>query len=424
MSRQTWDVVVVGGGPAGIAAAVCAVESGASVLVVDDNPGLGGQIWRGEEKNSSIHEAQRWRERLSNPKAEILRGFRVIDQPASGVLLAESFDAVREIAYSKLTLCTGARERFLPLPGWTLPNVMGAGGLQAMVKSGVPVDGKTVVIAGTGPLLLPVAAYLREHGAQVRLIAEQASRKAVMRFGAGLLQQPAKALQALDLMRRLAGIPYRFGCWPLEAKGNGKVQSVVLQQGSRRFEVACDLLACGFHLVPNTELATLLGCEIQNGTVRVNEMQQTSVPNIYCAGEPTGIGGVDLALIEGQIAGYAAGGQVERAKLLTAKRTRQQRFAAALEKAFALRDELRKLPQDDTLLCRCEDVNFRAARSCANWREAKLYTRCGMGPCQGRICGSAAEFLFDWNIESIRPPIFAARVNSLAHQVGPAVPVS
>src|SRR5262249_48803875 len=144
-------------------------------------------------------------------------------------LLAESFDAVREIAYSKLILCTGARERFLPFPGWTLPNVMGAGGLQAMVKSGVPIEGRSVVVAGTGPLLLPVAAYLREHGAQVPLIAEQASRKAVMSFGAGLLRQPGKALQAIGLTRRLAGIPYRFGCWPVEAKGNAKVESVVVQ---------------------------------------------------------------------------------------------------------------------------------------------------------------------------------------------------
>ena len=190
MNKRSFDVVVVGGGPAGIASAVCAVESGASVLVVDDNPGLGGQIWRGEEQNSSIREAQRWRERLANSKAEILRGFRVIDQPAPGVLVAESFDQVREIAYSKLILCTGARERFLPFPGWTLPNVMGAGGLQAMVKSGIEIKGKSAVVAGTGPLLLPVAAYLRKHGAQVRLIAEQASRAKAMRFSAGLISQP------------------------------------------------------------------------------------------------------------------------------------------------------------------------------------------------------------------------------------------
>jgi NADPH-dependent 2,4-dienoyl-CoA reductase/sulfur reductase-like enzyme len=299
---------------------------------------------------------------------------------------------------------------------------MGAGGLQAMVKSGVEIKGKRVVVAGTGPLLLPVAAYLREHGAQVRFIAEQASRATVMRFSAGLVSRPGKAVQALSLMRRLAGIPYRFGCWPVKAKGADKLQSVVLQQGSRRFEVACDFLACGFHLVPNTELAALLGCEIQNGAIQVNDMQQTSVPNIYCAGEPTGIGGVDSALVEGQIAGYAAAGQVERAKRLMHKRARHRRFAAALEKTFTLRDDLRRLPQDPTLLCRCEDVSVGAAKNCANWREAKLYTRCGMGPCQGRICGAAAQFLFGWNIESIRPPIFAARLESLAYHSGSAVP--
>src|SRR5947209_12688657 len=106
MNSQPWDVVVIGGGPAGIAAAVCAREAGASVLVVDDNPGLGGQIWRGEEQNASIREAQCWRERLVRSGAQILRGFRVIDQPSVGVLIAESFDSIKKIAYSRVILCT------------------------------------------------------------------------------------------------------------------------------------------------------------------------------------------------------------------------------------------------------------------------------------------------------------------------------
>jgi NADPH-dependent 2,4-dienoyl-CoA reductase/sulfur reductase-like enzyme len=301
---------------------------------------------------------------------------------------------------------------------------MGAGCLQAMVKSGMPIEGKSVVVAGTGPLLLPVAAYLREHGAQVRLIAEQASREAVMHFSAGLLRQPRKAMQAVALMCKLAGIRYRFDCWPVEAKGDGKLQSVIFREGSHTFEVACDFLACGFHLVPNTELAALLGCEVQNGAVQVNDLQQTSVPDVYCAGEPTGIGGVDLALVEGQVAGYAAAGQTAKAQRLIPERAQHRKFAVALERAFALRDELRNLPQDDTLLCRCEDVSVGAARSCATWREAKLYTRCGMGPCQGRICGAAAQFLFGWSIDSVRPPIFASRVESLAYRRGPAVPIS
>jgi NADPH-dependent 2,4-dienoyl-CoA reductase/sulfur reductase-like enzyme len=178
-------------------------------------------------------------------------------------------------------------------------------------------------------------------------------------------------------------------------------------------EIECDYLACGFHLVPNLELATLLGCERDNGAVTVNEVQHTSVPGVYCAGEPTGIGGVDLAIIEGQIAGFAATGQQHKAQRLFRARERHRKFARVLEKTFALRPELKKLPREDTLVCRCEDVRFDRVVQCRSWREAKLYTRCGMGPCQGRVCGAATEFVFGWGVDSVRPPIFEARVESL-----------
>ena len=426
MSNPCGDIVVVGGGPAGMAAAARAAEAGASVLLVDDNSGLGGQIWRGEEDDSSLHLARSWCERLKRSAAQVLRRFRIFDQPVPGILLAESSESVREIPYSRVIICTGARECFLPFPGWTLPNVMGAGGLQAMVKSGLPIAGKTVVVAGSGPLLLPVAAYLRKRGADVRLTAEQASRVAMLRFATALASQPQKIAQAIGLMRQLVGVPYRFGCWPVEAKGEDKVRAVVLQQGRRRFEVECDYLACGFHLVPNAELPTLLGCELSDGAVQVDDAQQTSVPEVYCAGEPTGIGGVDLAIVEGQIAGLAAAGQPREAERLYPQRARHRAFAAALQRAFALRDELRKLPHDDTLLCRCEDVSFRRVVACQSWREAKLQTRCGMGPCQGRVCGAALQFLRRWNVESIRPPLFVARVESMATDltVAPTAEVS
>jgi NADPH-dependent 2,4-dienoyl-CoA reductase/sulfur reductase-like enzyme len=409
-----------------MAAAARAAEAGASVLLVDDNSGLGGQIWRGEEDDSSLHLARSWCERLKRSAAQVLRRFRIFDQPVPGILLAESSESVREIPYSRVIICTGARECFLPFPGWTLPNVMGAGGLQAMVKSGLPIAGKTVVVAGSGPLLLPVAAYLRKRGADVRLTAEQASRVAMLRFATALASQPQKIAQAIGLMRQLVGVPYRFGCWPVEAKGEDKVRAVVLQQGRRRFEVECDYLACGFHLVPNAELPTLLGCELSDGAVQVDDAQQTSVPDVYCAGEPTGIGGVDLAIVEGQIAGLAAAGQPREAERLYPQRARHRAFAAALQRAFALRDELRKLPHDDTLLCRCEDVSFRRVVACQSWREAKLQTRCGMGPCQGRVCGAALQFLRRWNVESIRPPLFVARVESIATDltVAPTAEVS
>jgi NADPH-dependent 2,4-dienoyl-CoA reductase/sulfur reductase-like enzyme len=413
MNRQSWDIVVIGGGPAGIAAAVSAAESVATVLLIDDNPALGGQIWRGEEANPSGREARTWSERLKSSTVDVLRGFRIFDQLRPGVLLAENSDGLREIVHSRLILCTGARERFLPFPGWTLPNVMGAGGLQALAKSGMPIREKRVVVAGTGPLLLPAAAYLKRHGARVLLIAEQASRGSLLRFATSLSRYPGKALQALGILGALVDIPYRFSCWPIEANGDDRLCSVTFQQATHTFEVECDYLACGFHLVPNLELAILLGCDLKNGYVAVSELQQTSAANVYCAGEPTGIGGVDLAIVEGQIAGFAATGREHQARRLFAARTRHSKFAAALETAFALRSELKRLAREDTFVCRCEDVRFDRLAQCGNWREAKLYTRCGMGPCQGRVCGAATEFLFGWSAESVRPPIFAARVESL-----------
>src|SRR6185437_5281385 len=110
------------------------------------------------------------------------------------------------------------------------------------------------------PLLLPVAAYLKRHGARVQVIAEQAPRGALVRFGKALISHPAKLSQALGIFRTLAGTAYRLGCWPIEAKGDGRLHSVVLKQGTKTFEVECDYLACGFHLVTNMELAMLLGC--------------------------------------------------------------------------------------------------------------------------------------------------------------------
>jgi D-hydroxyproline dehydrogenase subunit alpha len=412
---RNFDVLVVGAGPAGISAACVAAESGSRVGLVDDNPAPGGQIWRGE---SFASEAGEWSRRLAASRVELIRGTRVVAAPEPGVLVAESFDALIDLRYSKLILATGARERFLPFPGWTLPNVMGAGGLQAMVKSGLPIEGQRVVVAGTGPLLLAVAAYLKKHGARVVLIAEQTSRTSLARFAVGLWRFPGKIAQALQLRRDLRGVPQYFGEWPIAAEGRGRLERVTLRQGAKTWTVECDYLACGFHLVPNTELAELLGCAIREGFVHVDEAQQTTVPNIFCAGEPTGIGGVELALVEGRIAGCAASHQLDKARTFLAERRKLQRFADSLERAFHLRPELKSLCAPDTLVCRCEDVPFARLAQYDSWRAAKLETRCGMGPCQGRICGAAAEFLFGWRAESVRPPIFPARVEALASRGG------
>jgi NADPH-dependent 2,4-dienoyl-CoA reductase/sulfur reductase-like enzyme len=421
------EVLVVGAGPAGVAAAVCAAECGKHVGLVDDNFRPGGQIWRGDAETRVESEEGKWLNRLRTAQITSFFGYRMVDQIEPGALAAESIDDTLELRYDQLILATGARERFLPFPGWTLPNVMGAGGLQALVKSGLPVRGKRVVVAGSGPLLLAVADYLRRHGAEIPIICEQASRASLARFGLALLGQPTKILQAVRLKSSLSGIPFATSAWPIGAHGKNAVEAVTILRQGKSQTIPCDYLACGFHLVPNIELASLLGCEIENGYVRVDDLQQTTIPKVFCAGEPTGIGGVELALLEGQIAGLAASGRMEEGRAFLAARNKLNRFSAALEGAFRLRSELRDVPTPDTLVCRCEDVSYSRLRSYGNWRAAKLHTRCGMGPCQGRVCGPAAQFLFNWNPDSVRPPILPARVESLAaftNSPEPAQPLS
>jgi D-hydroxyproline dehydrogenase subunit alpha len=399
MDRHTFDVLIIGAGPAGLAAARRARESGRSIAIVDDNPAPGGQIWRG----------------LAIPKwgrldgLPIITGARVIAAPGHNRLAVETLTEEFELAYRALVLATGARERFLPFPGWTLPHVAGAGGLQALAKSGLPVAGKRVVIAGSGPLLLAVARFLKDHGANVRLIAEQADQSALLRFAAGLVVHPGKLMQAAQLRAGLTGVPYRSGCWPVAAEPG----SVTLRRGAKTWTEPCDYLACGFGLIPNTELAVLLGCRLGPNGVDVDDDQQTSVPDVYAAGEVTGIGGLDLSLAEGEIAGYTAAGRPEVARASRRTRGSARRFAAALERAFAPREELKALADDTTLVCRCEDVPLGRIRAYSGWREAKLQTRCGMGACQGRVCGGAVEFLLGWKPESVRPPVFPARIGSL-----------
>jgi len=397
------DVLVIGAGPAGMAAATRAHESGARVAIVDDNWGAGGQIWRGIANS-----------RFTMTGVDAYWGAQVVARGSGErTLLLEDAGRAFELGFHKLILATGARELFLPFPGWTLPGVMGAGGLQALVKSGLGIRGKAVVIAGSGPLLLAVAAHLRKAGARVKLIAEQAATKAVSSFAFHMIRYPAKVTQAAALRLSLVGVPYSPGCWVEAAEGEGRLQRVLLRQGRKSWMEDCDYAGIGYGLYPNTELASLLGCRLQGNAIAADEWQRTSADGMFAAGECTGIGGVDLSLVEGEIAGYAACGETARASRLFGKRSRARRFADALDRAFRLRDELRTLPRPATIVCRCEDVRYERLRQAASFRAAKLHTRCGMGPCQARICGAATEFLFGWRTDSVRPPILPARAASL-----------
>jgi NADPH-dependent 2,4-dienoyl-CoA reductase/sulfur reductase-like enzyme len=350
---------------------------------------------------------------LRRSRAEVFFGARVVGHAGPQALLVDRDEDFFEVAYNSLVLATGARERFLPFPGWTLPNVMGAGGLQALVKGGLPIEGRSVAVAGSGPLLLAVAAYLHKRGARIALIAEQAAAPRLARFAVDLLSEPAKLREAMRLRWQLRGIRYRTGCWPLSAEGGDRLSSVTFSDGRTSWKQPCDYLACGFGLVPNLELPLLLGCTVREGAVPVDEWQQTSIPSVFCAGETTGVGGLELALAEGQIAGHGAVGLRDRVRQLFAARSRALRFKKSLDHAFALRKELKALAHDDTLVCRCEDVPLGRLRTHESWRAAKLQTRCGMGPCQGRICGPAVEFLLGWQAESVRPPILPVPLSRL-----------
>jgi D-hydroxyproline dehydrogenase subunit alpha len=421
------EVLVVGSGPAGITAAATAATHGRQVLLMDDNLAPGGQIWREattgqEEESDNVKRKTLLALRVSG--ARVFSGWSVFDALRPGTLRALYDDGsgahIADVSYGRLVVATGARERFLPFPGWTLPGVFGTGGLQALARGGFSVTGKRVVVAGTGPLLLPVAAHLRQMGARVTTVAEQASRRQLARFSAFLSRQPGKLLEGLQYRAAAGGSTYRLGCWPLAALGTEKVEGVRLTDGQRTWEEPCDLLACGFHLVPNTELAALLGCALHDGFVDVNDVQETSVTNLFAAGEPTGIAGLESALLTGTIAGLAAAGKLAEAKALLPRRQKLERFRARLKAAFALRPELLALPQPETIVCRCEDVTYAALTAFESWTEAKRQTRCGMGPCQGRVCGPATEALFGWRNSSVRPPLFPVPLSAMG--AGPSRP--
>ena len=414
------DVLVLGAGPAGIAAAVRAKHAApnARVIVLDSGRSPGGQIWRASARRAPRGQHRLWQDRLVAAGAEVVNRATVYDLRCSAAggftAYAEREARPQRFVAHQVVLATGARELFLPFPGWTLPGVVGVGGLQALLKSGVDLRGKRVVIAGSGPLLIAVAASVRRAGARVVLVAEQASKRAVAAYLAGLWTRPGVLLRAVAYRAALGRASYRMGAWPVRAHGDVCVRAVDVADGRGKRSYDCDYLAMGFGLVPNTEMARLAGAQVNVDGVVVDAQQQTSVPGLYAAGEPTGIGGVDLAIAEGEVAGFAVAGRADLAARCHSRRDRRKRDALRLAAAFQLRDELRALARSDTTVCRCEDVALGDVHHDWAARQAKLYTRTGMGACQGRVCGPALHFLYGWTPDSVRPPTHAVLVSTLA----------
>lgn len=422
-ARERCDILIIGAGPAGMAAALAAAPSGASITLVDDNPQPGGQIWRDGPQVALPALAQQHRAALArHAHIRLLPGTRVVGlgetHPGdkAPALLLEDADRGWTQHSHRIVLCTGARELLLPFPGWTLPGVTGAGALQALIKAGLDVRGQRIVIAGTGPLLLAAAATAAKAGATVVRVAEQTPWSALAGFAAQLPRWPAKAAQALTLLHT----SLRAHTHVLEAQGISQVQSVRLRTGLHEEEtLACDRVACGFGLVPNTELGQMLGCALGGPLsggqgLAVDAQMRTSVPGVFAAGETTGFGGSERSLVQGAMAGHVAAGHVQQAQALRPELARWEGFAQTLQASFPLNETLKTLARPETLVCRCEDVPYAALTGRQGWIDAKLHTRCGMGACQGRICGAATQHLFGWTPAPPRHLLAPARIGTLA----------
>jgi len=422
-------VVVIGAGPAGLAAAVAAADAGASVVMINEAAQSGGQIWRRDVNGAMPDRARDLFVRAEAASIMHRTCSTVIDARSvdGGHLLTierggsdpmdsptETVGSTGELFASRVILATGARELFLPFPGWTLPGVVGVGAIQAMVKGGLDVRGKRIIIAGSGPLLVAVAASIAARGANILMIAEQAPALRMMAFSAGLLRAPRIARDALGYAAAISPKAFHFGSWVVAAHGESGVRQATITDGRRERTIDCDYLCIGYGLVPNTELAQLIGCGLSTRGVDADENQETTVPGVYAAGECVGVAGVDAAIAEGTIAGFAAGGARERAASHHRDREGARAWGRRLESTFALRPELRKLATAETIVCRCEDVRLGSIDPAWTPRQAKLYARVGMGPCQGRVCRPSLEHLYGWGQDRVRAPIYPSLLSTLA----------
>ena len=459
------EVIVVGAGPAGLSAAINAANCGCEVLVIDNGNRLGGQYWRRMPKerdllNYSLHydfgRGVSLRDSvLSHEKITVKTQTQIWSAAANdeGVVLhalapGNSSEIPREIVFETqhLILATGAYDRALPFPGWDIPGVMTPGAAQSLLKGHGVVAGKKMVIAGSGPFLLPVASSLAEQGVEIVGLFEAHSPRRWLRRVFVLLSNLGKLTEGIHygriLKRRAVRMKFGFAVIQAHAGDDGILTAVIVARirpdftvvvGSER-KIECDAAAIGWGFTPDTSLAGALGLPQKvdvDGAVVVSVderqvAQSNSEMSVHAAGEITGVGGAVLSLHEGAIAGLSCAlllGKItdsqyqNTTKELYASRLHAEKFARALKDVYVIPDGWRTWVTPSTLICRCEEVSCgqvdTAVRELGarNSRDVKLFSRVGMGMCQGRVCGrNMADYLGSDDgdrIRNARRPIIA-----------------
>ena len=438
------DVVIVGAGPAGLAAAAAAAEAGVSVVVIDSAEQPGGQYWRHRSETASSDDGalhHGWREYLSlrarfdaGTAAGTIRYvpatsvWMVQREAAASPRTSPRFTLRLTPAYGPgtspsptvrahaLVLATGGYDRQIPVPGWQLPGVMAAGGIQAFVKQNGMLPGSRFVIAGTGPFLLPVASNIVHSGGRVAAVLESSRLTGWLPRAHRALAVPAKGTEGAEyiatLLRRR--IPYRPRTVITEILGDHRVEAVrtarldrdgaTLPKTSRVID-GIDGVGLGWGFTPQLELPMQLSVktrvDVDGSLVAVvDQDQRSSVPGLFLAGELTGVGGAALAVLEGTVAGRVAASEaLGTAGRVTASErramARQRSFAEAMHLAHPVPPGWEHRLHDDTIVCRCEEVRYgvlshaRELLAGEDSRTQKGVTRAGMGWCQGRVCGYA-----------------------------------
>lgn len=423
------DVLVVGGGPGGLAAAAAAAETGAEVVLADERPKLGGQYFKQPSDAFDVDEpaldAQYRRGRDLIRRAEragvlVEKGVQIWGATSPHELLAVADGRALALRPRRLVLATGAYERGVPLPGWTLPGFMATGAAQTLMRAYQVLPGRRVLVSGNGPLNVQVAAELAQAGATVVALCEVA-RAASPARGVALARM---ALAAPDLMRdglkyvrtlRRARVPMLFGFSVVRAEGDDKVERAVVARldddghavpdSERAFDV--DAVCVGFGFLPSNELARTLGVEhifdpVHGQLAAVRDAAgKTTVEDVWVVGDGGGTGGARLAQAVGLLAGLDVARSLGRSLTSSleregrrAERSRRgnERFQRALGSLYAAPRLTDQLADPETLICRCEAVSLRAVDAAfvpgaASIGAVKRVTRAGMGRCQGRYCG-------------------------------------